>query len=140
MSQAPLYYFAHPVSDYGTGFEAKVIQALHSLGFDLVNPNEPHHQEGYAEEGMDYFHNHVLPHCTACIFAPFPGGLVGSGVAQEIEHFLDRHQQVLEVGRDPGIGTYLLNCVSLPESRILTRDETRGVLRMLRSLPNGGRS
>ena len=133
------YYFAHPVSDYGTAFEAKLMDALTGLGFSLENPNQPHHQAGYAKQGMDYFLSDVLFECTGCIFLPFPGGLVGSGVAMEVEHFLDRRLQVLEVGRDPGIGTYILTCDSLPDSRILTRDETKGVLRMLRSLPNGGR-
>jgi hypothetical protein len=133
------YYFAHPISDYGTGFEEKLVEALQRFGLTIENPNQPHHQEGYAKDGMDYFLDRVLPACDGCVFLPFPGGLIGSGVAMEVEHFLLRGQRVLEVGRDPGFGTFLLSCTDLPESRILSRQETRGVTRMLRTLPNGGR-
>jgi hypothetical protein len=132
-------YFAHPISDYGTAFESKIVETLELQGLLIENPNQPHHQEGYARGGMDYFMDQVLPLCGGCVFLPFPGGLIGSGVAMEIEHFMDRRQQVIEVGRDPGLGTFLLSCFVLDEARILSRDETRGVTKVMRSLPNGGR-
>lgn len=139
MSPTSLWYFAHPVSDYGTQAERRILDALALNGIAVENPNQPHHQEGYAREGMDYFLERVLPACTGCVFLPFPGGLVGSGVAMEVEHFAERRCQVLEVGLDPGLGVYLLTCRGVPESRVLTREETRGATKLLRSLPNGGR-
>jgi hypothetical protein len=134
-----LWYFAHPVSDYGTGFETKVVRSLTNFGLTIENPNQPQHQLGYLERGMDYFLDDVLPACIGCVFLPFKGGLIGSGVAMEIEHFLDRGQQVLEIAADHGGPLALMSFRSIDETKILNREETRGVTRVMRSLPNGGR-
>jgi hypothetical protein len=135
-----LWYFAHPVSDYGTGFEARVQRMLTNFGLSIENPNQPHHQDGYLAKRMDYFLDDVLPACVGCVFLPFKGGLIGSGVAMEIEHFLDRGQQVLEIAADHGGPLVLLSFRSLDESKVLNREETRGVTKVMRSLPNGGRA
>jgi hypothetical protein len=134
-----LWYFAHPVSDYGTGFETRVMRALTHFGLSIENPNQPHHQEGYLAQGMDYFLEYVMPACVGCVFVPFKGGLIGSGVAMEIEHFLERGKQVLELAADHGGPLALLSFRSLDETKILNREETRGVTKVMRSMPNGGR-
>jgi hypothetical protein len=135
-----LWYFAHPVSDYGTAAETKILNGLVSLGLSIENPNQPHHQEGYARKSMDYYVEDVLPGCVGCVFLAFPGGMVGSGVAMEVEYFLERGYNAYEIFLDPGIGTVLFSCPMIPDSRILTREETRGATKVFRSLPNGGRS
>jgi hypothetical protein len=132
-------YFAHPVSDYGTEFEHTLLSAFARLSIPIENPNQPHHQNGYLFGGMDYFVEMVLPLCRGCIYAPFRGGMIGAGVATEVEHFLARNLQVLETGLDPNVGVYLMTSRFIPEIRILSREETRGAVKVFRTLPNGGR-
>lgn len=84
-------YFAHPVTDYGTERQAKAIAGIEDyfiadLGFrsfKIENPDQPHHQAGYAAQGMEYFLS-VLQGCTHLAFMRFPDGSVGSGVATEV--------------------------------------------------------
>lgn len=130
------FYFAHPISDYGTVFEGQVIERLRRVWLTIENPNQPHHQQGYAKKSMAYFTEDVLPACDGCVFLAFPGGLVGAGVAMEVQHFLDRGQPVFEIAED---GMTLNKCHVLDPARLLTREETRGVSKVLRTLPNGGR-
>lgn len=130
------HYFAHPISDFSTHFERRTVAELEARGFWLENPNQEVHQQGYRHFGMGYYTNEVLPRCDGCIFVAFPGGKIGSGVAIEVEWFLERGLPVLEYV--PATG--MLDPVrSIDFGRVLTREETRGASKVLSTLPNGGR-
>jgi len=77
-------YFAHPVTDYGTERERGAVAAIEAEGWTVENPNQPHHQAGYDEEGMVYFER-LAASCDALIFMRFPGGAIGAGVGKEID-------------------------------------------------------
>lgn len=140
-------YFAHPISDYDTAFEREVEAWLSTLGCTIENPNQTHHQEGYARKGMAYFTEDVLPGCQLCFYLPFPGGWVGAGVAMEVEWFLACGATVWRVDYQQGTGGVdyfsLAPCVGMtPEGwraseTILSRDETRGASRVLKSIGGG---
>lgn len=139
-------YFAHPISDYGTWFEHDLEAWLADLGYVIENPNQAHHQEGYARKGMTYFIEDVLPACQLCFYLPFPGGWVGVGVAMEVEWFLARGRDVWRIDRfvanDHWMNS-LVPCIGMtPEGwraseAVLTRDETRGASRVLKSIGGG---
>lgn len=129
-------YFAHPISDYGTSYERFCVTLLEAAGHTVENPNQPHHQDGYAEEGMDYFTKKVLPSCDGCAFLTFPGGLIGFGVFTEICHFLGAKQPVWEM--KPWGGVELIDPTEF-EPTVLTREETRGASKVFLSLSTRGR-
>lgn len=76
-------YFAHPVTDYGTPRQAEAVAYL-SRQWQVVNPDDPHHQAGYAAEGMAYFER-LAAGCDLLAFMRFPDGSIGAGVGKEIE-------------------------------------------------------
>lgn len=129
------WYFAHSVSDYGTPFEKVLVERLERFRV-IDNPNQAWHQKGYALMGMDYFMEHVLPDCYGCVFLALPGGHIGAGVASEVEYFLERKMAVFEV---IDFERPLIPTVRIEERRILTQLETRGAVKVLRTLGNGGR-
>lgn len=100
-------YFAHPVSVYDTPLETAVISLIKGALFCTVeNPNQPHHQRGYAEwkertatsrdthNAMAYFYEMVLPGLDGCVAMPFLDGRMGLGVAGETKKFIGRGQKV----------------------------------------------
>lgn len=110
-------YYAHPMSLYGTPQEARDIETLRALGFEVVNPGTPEHQEGCKGpgNGMDYFRRIIQNECQALAFRAFPDGKIGAGVAYEIEIARGRELPVFE----------------LPSGmmrRVLDIDETRNYL------------
>lgn len=129
------WYFAHATSDFDTPFEQIMVERLEAT-FMIENPNQPRHQEGYALKGMDHFLKDVLPNCFGCIFMTLPTGHITAGVAAEVEYFL-KHKlpvfQALDFERP------LEPIKELQERRILTPIESRGAVKILRSLGNGGR-
>ena len=137
-------YYAHPISDYGTTHE-QVVQRSISLmlpafigGYEpwIVNPNEPLHQKGYEERGMDHFMD-VIDGCDGCVFDSFPGGIIGSGVAMEVKRFLDQGKPVWGVvGAFCGYGFQRIS--ELPAC-VATRETTREMSKLYRAMPNGGR-
>jgi hypothetical protein len=76
-------YFAHPITDYGSPRQAEAIAFL-SLTWQVVNPDTPEHQAGYAAEGMAYFEA-LAGSCDLLAFMRFPDGSIGAGVGKEIE-------------------------------------------------------
>ena len=83
-------YFAHSVTDYGTERQTKALVGLNKhfaedLGRPLAieNPDQPHHQVGYAVSGMEYFKG-VVEDCQALAFMRFPNGAIGAGAGREI--------------------------------------------------------
>lgn len=113
-------YFAHPVSDYGTSWEAAAETAITKAlpGCDLVNPNAPDHEAAYQARGMTYFLE-VCAGCDAVVAAPFPDGNFGAGVGKEAFTFV--------IARKP---VYLLDRATLAVERgvvgpVLTVEQTR---------------
>lgn len=76
-------YFAHPVTDYGTERESEAVASIEAEGWIVENPNKPHHQQGYNEEGMTYFER-LATSCGALVFMRFPNGAIGAGIGKEI--------------------------------------------------------
>lgn len=117
-------YFAHPVTSYGTQQEADAIADIsRNLArpplWEIVNPNEPSHDEGYARLGMPYFIE-LCDGCDECVFMAFPSGKVGAGVAAEVQSFLDRGRPVSEYR-----GSSVSSAVESIEGRVLSVEMTR---------------
>lgn len=122
-------YFAHPVNTYDTKTEKKCLDLVARTfpQYIIENPNQPHHQIGYAEwkkrlendpqksGGMSYFFEKVLPDCEAGTVAlPFLDGLIGAGVASEIVFSLIRSR-----------GCFLIDIPNLKEIRPVNIREIR---------------
>jgi hypothetical protein len=99
-------YFAHPVNTYNTRLEQDMICLITASFPDFIieNPNQSHHQIGYAEwkerlkntlsQGMNYFFDVVLPNCDAGTIAlPFLDGKFGAGVAGEIIYAVKKERR-----------------------------------------------
>lgn len=122
-------YFAHPITDYGTERQAQALAGLRAhfvddLGmrhFEIENPDQPHHDEGYKARGMDYFRD-VVDSCWSLAFMRFPDGSVGAGVGREIGWALRNGKTLYEVfdGR-----VYHTHYRPTP---ILTVEETRATI------------
>lgn len=125
-------YFAHPVSDYGTAYEAAILTTA-LVYYDVENPNQPHHQEGYKAQGMAWF-KAVIQTCEACLFLSFPDGKVGAGVATEVQDFHDRSLPVFEA-KTPT----LWFPAQLDPDRVLSVEDTRAAVQHYRKRANGGR-
>ena len=84
-------YFGHPINTYGTAFEDELLSRIRASfpDWEIENPNQPRHQEGYVEwkrthgSGMRYYYERVLPDCHGGIFLPFRDGAWGAGVHGE---------------------------------------------------------
>lgn len=88
------FYFAHPVTDYGTPWERQAVDAIKRVfgPCEVVNPNRPDWQDAYKRFGMQFF----IERCDECehvVWAPFPDGSVGAGVWQEVQSFADRARE-----------------------------------------------
>jgi len=77
-------YYAHPLSLYNKPQEARDIALLESLGFTVLNPNAPEHEEGYKRLKMEYFRELVVNRCQALAFRAFPDGSIPAGIAKEV--------------------------------------------------------
>lgn len=127
-------YFAHPMSMYGTQFEALCVSALedrYGKG-SVVNPNAPEHKAAYQArkaatgEGMSYFLDTVLPGCDAVAFVACRDGMITSGVAMEVEWFRERGLPVLELGLSLVMhfgADYTMRTLSREESKARVRND-----------------
>ena len=104
-------YYAHCISIYGSPLETDDIEAIDSLGLDVVNPNEPQHDAGYTKNGMDYFKN-LVRKCDVLFFRAMADGRISAGVATEIDTAAGSGLQVFELP-------------SRIKTRIATIEETR---------------
>lgn len=107
-------YYAHCINLYNTSQEARDVGDLFYLGFEVVNPNMPEHQDGYKKYGMPYFEKFSII-CSAVAFRALPDGSIPAGVAAEIQWFRDKSKPIFE----------------LPSSilrRVITREQTREYL------------
>lgn len=78
-----LIYFAHPTNTYRTALETAAIEALLCDGWDVLNPADACHQDGYNDLGMPYFLD-LIGSCEALAYMPFTDGPLGAGVAREV--------------------------------------------------------
>lgn len=118
-------YLAHPITDYGTPRQAEAVNALTAMGFDIENPDQPHHQEGYAREGMAYFQG-VVRSCGGLVFVRFPDSSIGAGVGKEIMTAILAHLNVWEL-----FGGKLYWVADQP-TPILSVEDTRETIRRIR--------
>jgi hypothetical protein len=109
-------YYAHSIAIYNTPQEARDIDTLTKLGFEVVNPNAPEHEAGYKRMGMDYF-TAMIRDCDALAFRANPDGTINAGIAKEIEDALD----------EPSLPVFELP--SGINRRTLTVGQTRATLR-----------
>ncbi len=136
-------YFAHPVNIYGEPLEdelAKLIANVLTGGdlFQVENPNQPCHQEGYDEyarrlkesgtdhKGMNYFYDKILPNCSGCVGVPFLDGRFGLGVAGEMRWFIEREKPVSVA--HPLSGRFLIRPISVMEGIAIMSGDTKLVV------------
>ena len=95
-------YYAHSVSIYNTKREDRDLKLLQQLGFEVVNPNDPVHEDGYTSlkeqtgNGMPYF-NQVIEDCQVLAFRAHPDGTIPAGVAKEIDVAIQANIPVIEL-------------------------------------------
>ena len=92
-----ILYYAHSLHIYNTPQEERDVQFLENLGFEVNNPNQPHHQDGYRVKGMDYFTEDILPGCDVCAFRAYPDMNIPAGVGKEINAFVKMEKPVFEI-------------------------------------------
>ena len=138
-------YFAHPLSDYDTQFEARVLGYLKCLGHDVTNPNQKRHENAYRElvnhgrgDAFEYFTRLVL-RCDAVAFVRMPSGDVSAGVAKEVQCALEHGREVIEVTLSGHGGLQSRRMLSVPPSAVLSIEDTRAQLKTLYRCANGGR-
>lgn len=78
-------YYAHPISDYNTEREANDVKQLQSLGFDVLNPNQPEYEQSYRVRGMQVFLD-LVDTCDCLVFRAFDDerASIPAGVVKEI--------------------------------------------------------
>lgn len=121
----PTVYYAHCMALYDTMQEERDEALLEQLGWRVLNPNAPEHQEGVKaanardpgnpQAGMNYFRP-LVEKCDILAFRALPDGAIPAGVFLEIEW-------ARAVGRP---------VVELPSSvlrRGITREQTREYIR-----------
>lgn len=121
-------YFGHPVNEYGTDKERELLVAIqrHFQEYDIENPNQPHHGEGYQRwkkekgNGMGYFFEKVLPDMDAGVFLTFEDGMFGAGVFKEARWLHEHSKPIHEISLEGKIQE-----MTLDESRMLSVEETR---------------
>jgi len=95
-------YYAHSVSIYNTKREDRDLKLLRQLGFQVVNPNDPAHEEGYTQlkeatgNGMLYFDS-VVKACNILAFRAHPDGTIPAGVAKEIDVAIQANIPIIEL-------------------------------------------
>ena len=77
-------YYAHSISIYNTKQEERDVNTLNSLGFEVINPNQHIHQEGYKKGGMQYFVD-LANECDVIAFRAHPNGDIPAGIFKEIQ-------------------------------------------------------
>lgn len=113
-------YYAHCIAVYHTPQEARDIETLKRLGFEVVNPSEPWVDEALEsipkEDRMAWFEQ-FADTCDAIAFRGLPNSdSIPSGVAKEIGWFIHRNKPVIELP-------------SMSPCRIMSLEETRNYLR-----------
>lgn len=121
-------YLAHPVTDYGTERQSAAIALICSRGWQVENPDQPHHEAAYRSYGMAHFME-VVEDCDGLAFLRFDDSTIGAGVAKEIETALRRGLTVWDASNGD-----LLNIGSMMPTPILTVEQTRAKVREMRGI------
>lgn len=118
-------YFAHPITDYGTEREVSAVNVIEGAGWQVENPNQPHHQAGYDAGGMQYFER-LSAACDALVFMRFPDGSIGAGVGKEIDAARGAGKPIFELfgGR--------IHSVDGTPTPVLSVEDTRATIQRLR--------
>ncbi len=120
-------YFAHCILDYGNEIEQKSIDVIKSFGFDVENPNQPHHQDQYNKKKMKYYLEEIIPSCNGLVYLPSERGIT-SGVYQEITKAILIGMPVYRITRT-GIFDNVENIDYEDNDEILTYEETLDYIR-----------
>lgn len=123
-------YLAHPVTDYGTDRQAAAVALIKANGWQVENPDQPHHDAAYKAHGMQHFVE-LVEDCNGLTFLRFDDQAIGAGVAKEIETALRLGLPVWDAsdGRMMSIG-------SMMPYPVLTVDQTREKVASIRSAGN----
>jgi hypothetical protein len=94
-------YYAHNMGLYGTKQEARDIETLQNLGFEVVNPSDPAicaecNKLPTSDERMAFFEQFSIT-CDAIAFRALPDGAIPAGVAKEIDWFVVLSKPVIEL-------------------------------------------
>lgn len=97
-------YYAHSVGSYDSVQETRDVALLESLGFEVINPNNPNTQiefndnkdKGY-EEAFDLVFGKMVRDCDLIAIRAQYDGLIGAGVAKEIEYAEAAGKPVIEL-------------------------------------------
>lgn len=142
MSEPLLIYYAHCLAIYDTPQEARDIELLRSMGFAVINPNNPaiarqcadrraaidawneriHDHRGAgakmdpSESVMNTIFKPLVDGCVALAFRATPSGEIPAGVAREIAWASDARKPVIELP-------------SRLTGRVMSIDRTREYLR-----------
>jgi len=77
-------YFARPITHYGTPQERIDIAIIELAGFECGDIKSDEVQERYKRDGMGAFRP-IVEASDALFFLAFEDGMIGKGVAREIE-------------------------------------------------------
>lgn len=113
-------YFAHPVSDYGTDREKLCLDVLNEKFKNILNPNQPVHNEAYLVYGMSYFED-LVKSCSSLVAVAFADGEWGMGVWREAEEMARSGRTVFQLTPETGE----IKQVDINDIRPLSVNETR---------------
>lgn len=89
-------YYAHPLTLYNTAQEQRDLVLLQRLFGEVVQPNQPGHDDAYRQLGMRYFWQ-LAAGCDLVVFRAFPDGSIPAGIAGEIAEAQEQGVPVLEL-------------------------------------------
>lgn len=126
-------YFGHPINTYDTELEGQLLQRISEIfpAWFIENPNEEYHQEGYEfwkrlyGNGMGYYYQEVLPHCSIGVFLLFRDGKWGAGVFGEAKFLYNRGCQIFKINAEGKVTKIHF----LDATQVLTIEETRKRIR-----------
>lgn len=93
-----IVYYAHPMYLYGSAQEARDIEMLTGMGFDVVNPADPDYIAEAKLHGnsMNYY-KALVRKCDALAFRATPDAFITSGVYVEIQEMQTMGGPVIEL-------------------------------------------
>jgi len=131
-------YFAHPIAHYNTEFEWEcidlIINALTPIGEDITdgginifNPNQKWlsklYQKRKNKDGFEIFRE-IVRCCDSIVGVTFMDGILGAGVAEELDTALAAEIPAYLIFVDNG-KKYFMPVSDLKNYKILSIEETR---------------